>query len=75
MRVSYEWLKEMVDVPADPQELVAEFVRTGTEVEGVERMGADLDHVVTGQVISNMFLPPLWGERDAGSCAIVLIAA
>ena len=51
MRVSYEWLKEMVDVPADPQDLVAEFVRTGTEVEAVERMGADLDHVVTGQVL------------------------
>ena len=52
MRVSYEWLKEMVDVPADPQDLVAEFVRTGTEVEAVERMGADLDHVVTGQVVT-----------------------
>lgn len=52
MRVSYEWLKEMVDVPADPQELVAEFVRTGTEVEAVDRMGAEFDHVVTGQVVS-----------------------
>ena len=52
MRVSYEWLKEMVDVPADPQELVAEFVRTGTEVEAVERMGAEFDRVVTGQVLS-----------------------
>ena len=31
MRVSYEWLKSMVDVPADPKELVAEFTRTGTE--------------------------------------------
>ena len=29
MRVSYEWLKSMVDVPADPAELVAEFTRTG----------------------------------------------
>ena len=52
MRVSYEWLKEMVDVPADPQDLVAEFVRTGTEVEAVVRMGADFDNVVTGQVVS-----------------------
>ena len=52
MRVSYEWLKSMVDVPADPQDLVAEFVRTGTEVEAVERMGAEFDHVVTGQVVS-----------------------
>ncbi|ERI05724.1 phenylalanine--tRNA ligase subunit beta [Atopobium sp. oral taxon 810] len=52
MRVSYEWLKSMVDVPVDPKDLVAEFVRTGTEVEAVEKMGADLHDVVTGQVIS-----------------------
>ncbi len=50
MRVSYEWLKEMVDLPGDPQDLVAEFVRTGTEVEAIDRLGADLDHVVTGQI-------------------------
>lgn len=52
MRVSYEWLKELVDIPNDPLELVEEFTRTGTEVESVERMGADLDHVVVGQVVS-----------------------
>ncbi len=52
MRVSYEWLKELVDVPSDPQELVDEFTRTGTEVEAVERVGADLEHVVIGQVVS-----------------------
>ena len=51
MRVSYEWLKEMVDLPADPAELVAEFVRTGTEVEGVEDTGASLKGVVTGHVL------------------------
>ena len=47
MRVSYEWLKSMVDVPADPAELVAEFTRTGTEVEAVEKVGANLEHVVS----------------------------
>lgn len=52
MRISYEWLKTMVDVPENPQELVDEFVRTGTEVEAVEKVGADLDHVVTGLVVS-----------------------
>ena len=52
MRISYEWLKTMVDVPENPSELVDEFVRTGTEVEAVERVGADLDHVVTAKVIS-----------------------
>ncbi len=51
MRVSYEWLKTMVDVPENPSQLVDEFVRTGTEVEGVERVGANLDHVVTAKVL------------------------
>ena len=52
MRISYEWLKSMVDVPEDPSDLVAEFVRTGTEVEAVEKVGANLDHVYTAQVVS-----------------------
>ncbi len=52
MRVSYEWLKTMVDLPDDPAELVAELVRTGTEVEAVETAGQALDHVVTGYIES-----------------------
>lgn len=52
MRVSYEWLGTMVDLPADPADLVKELIRTGTEVEAVERVGADLDHVVVGRVVS-----------------------
>lgn len=52
MRVSYEWLKTMVDVPDNPAELVAGLVRTGTEVEAVEKVGANLEHVVTGRIIS-----------------------
>ncbi len=35
MRVSYEWLGTMVDLPADPADLVKELIRTGTEVEAV----------------------------------------
>ena len=54
MRVSYEWLKSMVDVPEDPQDLVREFVRTGTEVEAVERVGADITNVVTSQVLEKV---------------------
>ena len=49
MRVSYEWLTSMVDVPS-VEELVAQYVRTGTEVEGVEKVGANLDKVVIGQI-------------------------
>ena len=54
MRVSYEWLKGMVDVPADPQGLITELVRTGTEVAAVERVGADITKVVTSQVIEKV---------------------
>ena len=51
MRVSYEWLKTMVDVPEDPKTLVEEYTRTGTEVEAVETVGSSFDHVVTGLVL------------------------
>ena len=51
MRVSYEWLKTMVDLPDDPAELAAEYIRTGTEVEAVETIGSSFDHVVTGVVL------------------------
>lgn len=76
MRVSYEWLKTMVDVPDDPADLVAEFVRTGTEVEAVEKVGDHLEHVVTGQIISKEPHPDsdhLWltkvdvGDRNLGA--------
>ena len=50
MRVSYEWLTSMVDVPS-VDALVAEYVHTGTEVEGTEKVGANLDKVVTGQIL------------------------
>ena len=54
MRISYEWLKSMVDVPDDPHELVEQLTRTGTEVEAVEKVGANLEHVVTAQVVSKV---------------------
>ena len=52
MRVSYTWLKSMIDVPEDPHELAAEFIRTGTEVEAVETVGQSLHDVVTGKIVS-----------------------
>ncbi|WP_066830216.1 hypothetical protein [Collinsella ihumii] len=36
MRVPYSWLGEMIELPSDPADLVAEFIRTGTEVESVD---------------------------------------
>lgn len=57
MRVSYEWLRTMVELPEDPAELVREFVRTGTEVEAVETVGEGFDGVVTARVASKTAHP------------------
>ena len=35
MRVSYDWLKTMIDIPEDPKTLSDEYIRTGTEVEAI----------------------------------------
>ena len=71
MRISYEWLKTMVDLPDNAAGLEAEFVRTGTEVEAVERTGAEFDHIVTGQVLEKEHHPNadhLWVCKvDVGS--------
>lgn len=52
MKVSYDWLKSMVELPEDPSELSREFIRTGTEVEAIETVGESFDHVVTAKVLS-----------------------
>lgn len=52
MKVSYDWLKTMVDAPEDPAELATEFIRTGTEVEAIDTVGEAFDNIVTAQVLS-----------------------
>ena len=51
MRVSYDWLKTMIDVPESPKELSDEYIRTGTEVEAIDVVGESFDHVVTARVL------------------------
>ena len=57
MKVSYDWLSTMVELPEDPAELSREFIRTGTEVEALEPVGEAFDHVVTAQVLSKTAHP------------------
>ena len=52
MRVSYDWLKTMIDIPEDPKTLSDEFIRTGTEVEAIDTVGESFDHVVTAKVLT-----------------------
>lgn len=51
MRVSFEWLKTLVDTKGcSPEHLAQELVRTGTEVEALETQGEALENVVVGFV-------------------------
>ncbi|KRN24817.1 phenylalanine--tRNA ligase subunit beta [Lacticaseibacillus camelliae] len=52
MNVSYDWLKELVDVPATPEELMDKVSRTGIEVDSVSRMADGLKKVVVGRVVT-----------------------
>ncbi len=52
MKVSYDWLSSMVELPEDPSELSREFIRTGTEVEAIETVGESFDRIVTAKVLS-----------------------
>ncbi len=52
MRVSLSWLKEFVEVPVGVDELCDRLDMTGTKVEAVHRVGAGLDGVVVGRVLT-----------------------
>ncbi len=52
MKVSLKWLSEYVAVPEDLQAFCDRLDLTGTGVEGAETLGAALDGVVIGKVLT-----------------------
>lgn len=52
MKVSMNWLKRYADIPMTAEEYESRMIMTGTGVEGVEDLGAALENVVVGKVIS-----------------------
>ena len=52
MHVSMKWLGEFVDVPDSMQDFCDRLDLTGTGVEGLEKVGANLDGVVVGHVLT-----------------------
>lgn len=52
MKVSLKWLSDYVEVPADTKAFCDRLDLTGTGVEGVEKLGANFDHVVVGHVLT-----------------------
>jgi len=45
MKVSYNWLKEYLDVDISPEELAEKMTFGGIEVESIERIGEQLDQI------------------------------
>jgi phenylalanyl-tRNA synthetase beta chain len=52
MRVSYNWLKEMVEIDLPAEEVAERLTMAGLEVEKIERPGERLDNVLVGKVLS-----------------------
>ena len=71
MKVSLKWLSEYVELPKDVKALCERFDLTGTGVEGIEKLGAAFDNIVTGQIIAKEAHPDsdhLWVTRvDVGA--------
>ncbi|HVF34083.1 MAG TPA: phenylalanine--tRNA ligase subunit beta [Candidatus Saccharimonadia bacterium] len=51
MKFSENWLRTLVDPPADRAELTRRLTMAGLEVESVEPIGHGLDHVVVAQIV------------------------
>ncbi len=53
MKVSLNWLKELVELPADTAALCDLLTKAGVEVEGVEERGVAIDKVVVAQILES----------------------
>lgn len=51
MKVSVNWLKELVDFPWSAAELAERLEMTGTAVEGIEDFSSPLEGVIVGKII------------------------
>ncbi|MEP6822174.1 MAG: phenylalanine--tRNA ligase subunit beta [Chthoniobacterales bacterium] len=50
MKFSVNWLRELVELPSNVDELADLLTFAGVEIEGIEHRGLDLEYVVAGQI-------------------------
>ncbi len=50
MKISYNWLKSIMDFNWSVEELAEKLTMSGSEVEAIEKYGGDLDGVIIGEV-------------------------
>ncbi|MEP6955384.1 MAG: phenylalanine--tRNA ligase subunit beta [Chthoniobacterales bacterium] len=54
MKFSVNWLRELVELPASIDKLADLLTFAGVEIEGIEHRGADIAHVVVGQIKASL---------------------
>ncbi|PIZ20680.1 MAG: phenylalanine--tRNA ligase subunit beta, partial [Deltaproteobacteria bacterium CG_4_10_14_0_8_um_filter_43_12] len=52
MKVSFNWLREYVDIDLAPDELGENLTMAGFEVESISKVDANLNNVVVGKIVS-----------------------
>jgi len=52
MKLPLKWLKDFTDIKAGPEEYANVLTLTGSKVEGIEKLGKDIDKVVVGRILS-----------------------
>lgn len=67
MKVSYKWLKELVDFSWSAEELADKLTLAGLEVESLEAWGKGLDKVIVGLV------KKVEKHRDAEKLSVCLV--
>ena len=77
MKLSENWLREIVDIDADHETLVRALTMAGLEVEAVTRLGEQLDGVVVAQILSAEKHPQADRLRvcqvDAGQAPLTIV--
>lgn len=52
MKISYNWLKDYIDIPLTPEETADKLTLLGLEVEEIHPIGSDFSGFVVGEVLS-----------------------
>src|SRR5437763_790473 len=53
MKFSINWLREIIDLPKDPEEIAELLTRAGIETKNIETRGTNIDQVIVSQIIAS----------------------
>src|SRR5437763_14002749 len=53
MKFSINWLREIIDLPKDPEEIAELLTRAGIETENIETRGANVEKVFVSQITAS----------------------